>query len=63
MEVDKLYDYWPKFIAAPGWKWCYESMRGGTFSDAEFIFDFGFDKKSGKFAFLDLNGKGKVVSV
>jgi len=63
MEVDKLYDYWPKFIAAPGWKWCYESMRGGTFSDAEFIFDFGFDKKSGKFAFLDLNGKGKVDGV
>jgi len=62
MEVDKLYDYWPKFVATPGWKWCYESMRGGTFSDAEFVFDFGINEK-GEFGFIDLQGTGKVEGV
>lgn len=60
LEVDRLYDYWPKYIATPAWEWCDESLHGGMFKNAKFAFDFGFDKKSGTFGFLDLNGSGNI---
>lgn len=63
MEVNKLYDYWPKFIATPGWKWCNESMREGMFHNASFIFDFAFDPKAKKFGFSNLDGHGEVEGV
>ena len=63
MEVDKLYDYWPKYIATPGWDWCNSSMHDGTFHNAEFIFDFGVNPKTGEFGFLDLNGTAQARGV
>lgn len=58
--VDKLYEYWPKYIAEPAWNWCHESLFGGTINDAAFTFSFGYDKEKEQFAFLDLVGKGDV---
>ena len=63
MDVNKLSEYWPKFIATPGWEWCYSSLRDGTFHNAKFIFEFGTDPKTGEFGFLDLNGSGEVKGV
>ena len=63
MPVDKLYDYWPKYIATPGWNWCHDSMRDGMFRNAVFNFDFGYDKKSNSFSFLNLDGQGEVDGV
>lgn len=62
LEVNKLYDYWPKYIARPGWDWCNESMHDGIISNAKFVFTFG-SKAKGQFGFLDLNGNGDVEGV
>lgn len=63
MEVNKLYDYWPKYIATPGWNWCHDSMRDGVIKNAKFVFDFGIDKSTGSFSFLNLDGQGDVDGV
>ncbi len=63
LEVNKLYDYWPKYIATPGWNWCNESMHDGTISNAEFVFDFGTDPKTKQFGFQNLTGTGDVEGV
>lgn len=63
LEVDKLYTYWPKYIAEPGWNWCNDSMHDGTIYDAEFIFDFATDKKTKQFGLSNLTGKGSVEGV
>ena len=63
LDVNKLYDYWPKYIATPGWNWCYTSMRDGLIKNAQFTFDFGWNAKENKFGFLDLKGKGDVEGV
>lgn len=62
MEIDKLYEYWPKFIATPGWNWCYESMHNGMIHNARFVFDFGTDDK-GEFGLTELDGHGEVEGV
>ena len=63
LEVNKLYDYWPKYIATPGWNWCNESMHDGIISNAKFVFDFGTDAKTKKFGFQNLTGSGDVEGV
>ncbi len=63
LEVNRLYDYWPKYIAEPGWNWCNESMHDGIISNAKFTFDFATDAKTGKFGFTNLDGKGDVEGV
>ena len=62
LEVNKLYEYWPKYIATPGWNWCNDSMHDGIISNAEFTFTFGTNSK-GQFGFLDLSGGGDVDGV
>lgn len=63
MEVNKLYDYWPKYIATPGWNWCNDSMHDGIISNARFVFDFATDAKTQQFGFQNLTGVGDVEGV
>lgn len=60
VKIDDLYHYWPEYIATKAWKWCRESLLGGRIADADFTFNFAYDKKSKKFAFKDLSGSAKV---
>ncbi len=60
LAVDDLFHYWPRYISEAAWDWCKESMSGGTLSNASFVFDFGYDKKSKSVVFQDLRGSAEV---
>ncbi len=57
LDLNKLLDYWPRFVAEPAWNWCKTSLFGGYAVNGSFIFDFAYDNKSKKFAFKDLQGQ------
>ncbi len=56
----ELSKYWPRYIAPDAWAWCKESLLGGFAKNADFTFDFAYDKKSGGIAFENLSGKGEI---
>lgn len=60
-DFNKLYTYWPRYIAEEAWLWCKHSIRGGDATDAEFVFDFGYDKKAKNITFQNLQGKVDIV--
>lgn len=63
METDRLYTYWPQFVANNAWTWCRSSLSAGKIKNAEFRFDFAADKKSGKLIFADLKGTAYAEGV
>lgn len=60
MKFDDLSKYWPKYIATPAWEWCKDSIYGGEIKNADFSFDFAYDKKKQAFAFDKLSGVGDI---
>ncbi len=63
VKFDELYDYWPRYAGTLAWDWCKSSLFGGEIKNADFEFDFGYDKKSKTFAFQTLSGVGSVADV
>lgn len=63
METDRLYAYWPQFIANNAWEWCRSSLSSGKIKDAEFRFDFAADKKHGSLSFADLSGTAHAEGI
>ncbi len=63
LKFDELYDYWPRYVGTLAWDWCKSSLFGGEIKNADFEFDFGYDKKSKTFAFQNLSGVGNVADV
>ena len=63
MKFDELYDYWPRYVGTIAWDWCKSSLFGGEIKNADFEFDFGYDKKSKNFAFQNLSGIGTIADV
>ncbi len=60
MKFDDLSKYWPKYIATPAWEWCKDSIYGGEIKNADFSFDFAYDKEKQAFAFDKLSGSGDI---
>ncbi|MBQ8436304.1 MAG: AsmA-like C-terminal domain-containing protein [Alphaproteobacteria bacterium] len=61
LNFDKLYTYWPRYVAEDAWLWCKHSIHGGEAANAEFIFDFAYDKKQKELAFQNLQGSVDIV--
>ncbi len=60
MKFDDLSKYWPKYIATPAWEWCKDSIYGGEIKNADFSFDFAYDKDKQAFTFDKLSGFGEI---
>ena len=45
-SLDDLSKFWPRYIVEPAWKWCKEGLTGGLAKNAEFVFEFGYDKEN-----------------
>lgn len=61
LSVNDLYRYWPQYIGSQAWDWCHESLSGGTISDANFAFHFGYDKQTKNFSFQKLQGSADIA--
>ena len=59
----ELSRFWPRYIAEPAWQWCKDGLIGGTAQKADFIFDFGYDRKSETWGLLQLRGTGHLNDV
>lgn len=58
--MDELSDLWPKYLGEKAWAWCKEGLYGGTISNGNFTFDFGWDKKTNSFGLTQLKGSADV---
>ncbi len=56
-SLQNLPRFWPRYVAEPAWEWCKDGLRAGNAKDGNFIFEFGYDKKSESFSLLKLDGK------
>ena len=63
LVTNDLFRYWPQYIATKAWKWCKESLFDGAIENANFRFDFGYDKKQKKIVFKDLQGTAYASGV
>ncbi len=61
VKFDELYDYWPRYAGTLAWDWCKSSLFGGEIKNAEFEFDFGYNKKNKQFTFENLSGIGTIA--
>jgi hypothetical protein len=61
LRFDDLYKLWPRYIAEKAWLWCEDSIYGGEASNADFVFDFGYDPQKKTIAFQNLVGNVDVV--
>lgn len=61
LPINHLYDYWPRYISPKAWDWCKESLADGIINDADFSFNFGYDKTQKSFGFLDLSGTSRIT--
>ncbi len=59
----ELSRFWPRYIAEPAWQWCKDGLTGGMVQKADFVFDFGYDKKTDSWGLLQLKGTGKLEDV
>ncbi len=57
LKFDDLPKYWPRYIGESAWAWCEDSLFVGMAKNAEFRFDFGYDKNKKSVVFKDLKGK------
>ncbi|MBR2137340.1 MAG: AsmA-like C-terminal domain-containing protein [Alphaproteobacteria bacterium] len=55
--------FWPRYLAEPAWEWCKDGLIGGVAQKAQFIFDFGFDRKQNAWGLLNLSGKADMSDV
>ncbi len=53
----ELSRFWPRYVAEPAWQWCKDGLIGGTAKNAEFTFDFGYDRRKDLWGLQKLNGK------
>ena len=63
MKFDELYDYWPRYAGTIAWDWCKASLFGGEINNADFEFNFAYDKKKKNIEFVKLDGIGTVADV
>lgn len=62
-SLQSLPRFWPRYIAEPAWEWCKSGLTAGTAKNANFVFDFGYDKKIDSWGLLRLNGKANLSDV
>ena len=68
IEVDRfpfaqLSRFWPRYLAEPAWEWCKDGLIGGYVQKADFVFDFGYRRKSEDWGLLSLQGKAGLDDV
>lgn len=63
MPTNDLFRYWPRSIASQAWHWCEESLSDGAIENANFRFHFGYDKKSRRLVFQNLEGTAEAAGV
>ena len=56
-DLHDLPRFWPRYVAEPGWEWCKDGLRAGIAQNGNFVFDFGYNKKTEAFDLLKLYGK------
>ena len=61
LDFDELYKYWPRYVAEKAWLWCKESIYGGDAANADFLFEFGYNKNTNNIVFQNLTGTAEVV--
>lgn len=59
----ELSRFWPRYIAEPAWQWCKDGLIGGTAQKAEFVFDFGYDRKAESWGLVRLDGTAHLNDV
>lgn len=59
-DMNELSHLWPKYLGEKAWSWCKESLYGGSISNGDFIFEFGFDENKNSFTLLNLTGKAEI---
>lgn len=61
LNLDRLYELWPRYVAEKAWLWCEDSIYGGEAKDASFTFDFAYDPSLKALAFKNLQGSMQVA--
>jgi len=59
-NMDDLSLLWPRYLGEKAWVWCKDSLYGGSISNGNFSFDFGYDDKTKKFSLLKLKGSSEI---
>ncbi|MBR3502197.1 MAG: hypothetical protein IKO06_04750, partial [Alphaproteobacteria bacterium] len=54
---EKLSEFWPRYVAEPAWEWCKDGLTGGMAKNANFTFDFGYNRENESWGLLNLDGK------
>ena len=55
--LQELSRFWPRYLAEQAWQWCKDGLTGGQAKNGEFIFDFGYNRKSDSWGLQNLKGK------
>jgi len=59
--MDELSFLWPRYLGEKAWTWCRDGLYGGTITNGNFSFNFGWDKKKQSFGLLKLDGTADVA--
>lgn len=60
LPMNDLARFWPRYFAEPAWKWCKESLYGGTYQNANFHFEWSNNPKNQTFELTKLIGKAGI---
>ncbi len=61
LAMNELAHFWPRYFAEPAWEWCKENLYGGEYQNADFTFEWGYDKKTQSLTTSLLKGKADIV--
>lgn len=56
----ELSRFWPRYLAEPAWTWIKDGLTGGHAKNAEFVFDFGYNRSSDDWGLQSLKGKAYI---
>lgn len=60
-QMDELSLLWPRYLGEKAWAWCKESLYGGSISNGDFSFDFGWNAQTKSFGLLKLSGQAEFA--
>ena len=60
LPMNDLARFWPRYFSEPAWAWCKESLYGGNYQNAEFNFEWAFNRDTQNFALTKLKGRAGI---
>ena len=60
LAMDDLAKFWPRYFAEPAWLWCKESLYGGAYKNASFLFEWAYDKGLKRVVLSKLKGSAEI---